>query len=44
VTTSSATTYSRGSCSSLSNGKQVEVVGAADSSGRISAQSVSIIH
>jgi len=41
IMTTSATTYARGSCNSLSNGKQVEVVGTTQSNGTVLARSVS---
>jgi len=44
VNATSATSYSRGSCSSMANGKQVEVRGLVQSNGSIAAQTISIIH
>jgi hypothetical protein len=44
IITTSGTTYSRGSCSSLANGKQVQVRGTTQANGMVAAQSISVVH
>jgi hypothetical protein len=44
VYTTNATSFSQGSCSSVSNGKQVRVKGVTRSTGGVTAQSITVVH